>query len=106
MRSQFPHLCSASILNQRKPELAAVSAWLLQGSTDYISVPQSLRRIAEVIIQNKAAFPGSLARKKQSGSVSLIDIFMTLIYYGYSSFHITFHTLNIQYVAYLIGGLL
>jgi hypothetical protein len=38
MRSQFPPLCSASILNQRKPELAAVSAWLLQGSTDYISV--------------------------------------------------------------------
>lgn len=39
-------------------------------------------------------------------SFSLIDIFMTLIYYDYSSFHITFHTLNIQYVAYLIGGLL
>ena len=80
MRSQFPPLCSASILNQRKPELAAVSAWLLQGSTDYISV---------------------------SGiSFSLIDIFMTLIYYDYSSFHITFHTLNIQYVTYLTGGLL
>ena len=28
-------------------------------------------------------------------SFSLIDIFMTLIYYDYSSFHITFHTLNI-----------
>ena len=61
MRSQFPSLCSASILNQRKPELAAVSAWLLQGSTDYISVspePPADRSAAQM----KASFGSRAAR--------------------------------------------